>query len=238
MPNRTNITFISYFPDITYNYFQYGLLKKLQDNNKLHIQSLSIITDNNKVDGYTYGGKEGMIMRFDAVYRIMKTIDITNAIIIHPSASGEMLNNDVIKDLSKHNYFIFVCSRYEGIDCRAIQYFNIREICIGQYILYDGDTASIVISNCVIRYKYVKKKAHINESFDNNLLEYDQYTKPISFCGLDVPSVLLSGNHKHIQQWKLNNSIYKTMKRNKKLYNLYKKSIDGKSNKDDRQFNS
>ena len=234
MENRTNITFISYFPDITYHYFQYGILRKLQQSNNLKITSIPLVTGKRRIDGQTYGGKEGMILRFDILYDILSKLNLENTVIIHPSASGNTLNNDVVKHLAKHNNFIFICSRYEGIDSRVIKYFNVTEICIGPYILYDGDTSSLVIANCIVRYKYVKKKAHINESFDNYLLEYDQYTKPLSFCGLSVPHELRSGNHKLIQQWKLNNAIQKTIKRNKNLYNLYKQNNDDKNGKDDR----
>jgi tRNA (guanine37-N1)-methyltransferase len=121
---------------------------------------------------------------------------------------------------------IFLCSRYEGMDARIIQQFNIFEISIGDYILFDGDTSAITIYNAIIRDKMVKKTAKLNESFDNFLLEHDQFTHPKIYLNHLVPEELYGGNHKNILNWQLYNSIKKTLCKRPDLYRMYIEYMD------------
>lgn len=230
--NSMIITIISYFPDIHKKYFESSILGKLIKNNKLYIQYISIIQfaklhNIRKIDDKVYGGGNGMLMRFDFIYKLFSYYNIftKQILIIHPSPSGVPLCNKLIIDLTKENYknyhYVFICSRYEGIDKRIIDYYNAYEINIGDYILYDGDVASMVIYGSLIRNYFIKKEANLVESFQNNLLEHDQYTKPKYFQGLSVPQCLSSGNHQKISFWRYKNSLEKTKKTRPFMYQQY-----------------
>ena len=215
--NYIRLDFFTYFPSIYPNYFSHSFFLKLQQQNKLSIDiygffEYSKILNYVKIDSKPFGGNKGLILRYDFISDMVKKVYGKKIpIIIHPSPSGQVLTQDLICSLSKmSDHFMFVNSRYEGIDCRFAQEFCVIEISIGDYILYDGDTASMVIANALIRYNNVKEVARINESFDDDLLEHDQYGHPDCYNNLSVPSVLKSGNHKMIKEWQLKNSQLKT----------------------------
>ena len=131
------------------------------------------------------------------------------------SPRGKLLNYNVVNNISK-NYesYILICGHYEGIDERIITKYNIEEISIGDYVLTGGEIPAMVLMDSVIRLKsgVLKEGSLENESHTNTLLEYPQYTRPISYEGLEVPEVLLSGNHEKIAEYRENESIYITYK--------------------------
>lgn len=170
------------------------------------------------------GHNVGMLLNINIMNNIITNINgfkNKKTIIIHPSPSGYLLNTHLVSQLNKFNNFIFVCSRYEGIDARIVRKFNIFEISIGDYILFDGDTAAIVIYNAIIRDIFVKYKAKFNESFNENLLEYDQFTHPVLYEEYIIPPVIRSGHHKEINKWQRINSIQKTITKREDMYKRY-----------------
>ncbi|BCL65762.1 tRNA (guanine-N1)-methyltransferase [uncultured bacterium] len=186
-------------------------------------------------DSKPMGHNCGMLLNINIIDYIINQIKKHNkkSIIIHPSPSGYLLDTHLVKQLFKFNHFIFICSRYEGIDARVISKFNVFEISIGDYILFDGDTSAMVIYNSIIRDRLVKSKAKNNESFNNYLLEYDQFTHPIIYHEQIIPGILKSGNHAKINKWQKINSIQKTIIKRKDLYKKYIKEHFNNSKNDE-----
>ena len=144
------------------------------------------------------------------------------------SASGKLLNSSLVKDLAKNDHLIIICGRYEGIDARVAELTNSAEVSIGDYILSGGEIASIVLIETICRYypnflgntESLTEESYSDDLCDNKgkqLLEYSQYTKPQNFRCLEVPEVLLNGNHKLINEWRLKNAIAKTIKNRPEL---------------------
>lgn len=175
---------------------------------------------NRKVDDTPCGGGNGMIIAVDVLDRAIKNAishfeKNDNIKIYYMSPRGKLLNYNVVNNISK-NYesYILICGHYEGIDERIITKYNIEEISIGDYVLTGGEIPAMVLMDSVIRLKsgVLKEGSLENESHTNTLLEYPQYTRPISYEGLEVPEVLLSGNHEKIAEYRENESIYITYK--------------------------
>ena len=194
-----------------------GLKKKLWSLDVLNIRDFAI--DKHKsVDDSPIGGGAGMIFKPDvlglAIETAQKKLGDTKSKIIYLSPRGKLFSQKLAKELSDSKNIILICGRFEGIDQRVINYYGVEELSIGNYILSGGETAAFaVIDACVRLLPGVLGKDISNEeeSFGlgtdyENLVEYDQYTKPAIWKGLKVPDILLSGNHKEIKNWRLDNA--------------------------------
>ena len=165
------------------------------------------------VDDKPYGGGSGMIIKSEIVHEALKqTIKKikNNYSLVYLTPKGKKLDQKKIKRFVKRNNLILVCGKYEGIDQRVIDAWKMEEISMGDYILSGGEIAAMsLIDSCVRLLPNVlgSAKSLENETFENNLLEYPQYTKPREWLGKKVPEVLLSGNHKKINEWKKKESI-------------------------------
>ena len=176
-------------------------------------------TDPHKtVDDYPFGGGAGMLMKPEPIFSAVEDLHSTNMIgknsrIIVMSPQGRMFDNNIARELTKYDELVLICGRYEGIDERVIQNLADEELSIGNYILNGGELASMVIIDSVsrlIRGVIGSEESILQDSFSDDLLKHPQYTRPRSFRGLDVPEVLLSGNHKIIKQWRKSKSIERT----------------------------
>ena len=165
------------------------------------------------VDDKPYGGGSGMIIKSEIVHEALKqTIKKikNNYSLVYLTPKGKKLDQKKIKRFVKRNNLILVCGKYEGIDQRVIDAWKMEEISMGDYILSGGEIAAMsLIDSCVRLLPNVLGSVESlkNETFENNLLEYPQYTKPREWLGKKVPEVLLSGNHKKINEWKKKESI-------------------------------
>ena len=165
------------------------------------------------VDDKPYGGGSGMIIKSEIVHEALKqTIKKikNNYSLVYLTPKGKKLDQKKIKRFVKRNNLILVCGKYEGIDQRVIDAWKMEEISMGDYVLSGGEIAAMsLIDSCVRLLPNVlgSAKSLENETFENNLLEYPQYTKPREWLGKKVPEVLLSGNHKKINEWKKKESI-------------------------------
>ena len=168
-----------------------------------------------KVDDTPYGGGAGMVIRPDVVYDAYKSIKDENATVIHLSPKGKVLNQDLVKTLSKKEHIILLCGHYEGIDQRVIDEIVDEEISIGDYVLTGGELPALVLIDSVSRYieGVLSRESITEESFTDNMLEYPQYTRPEVFHGVRVPEVLTSGNHQNIEKWRKEKSIEITKNR-------------------------
>ena len=174
------------------------------------------VDKSNNIDDKPYGGGPGMILKAEvlqnAYNQALSTIEESTKkyqkIMLTPR--GKRLNQDIVKELSKSEGLIVVCGRYEGVDQRFIDYNELREISVGDFILSGGEPAAVTLIDAVIRLLpnvLGNPSSLIEESFNNDLIEYLQYTKPRVWKNLKVPEVLLSGDHKKIKDWRLENSI-------------------------------
>lgn len=165
-----------------------------------------------KVDDTVYGGGAGMLISVEPIVRCLKSIEgYEDAYVILTAPTGTTLNQGVAKRLKEINHLIIICGHYEGIDARILEYVD-EVVSIGDFVLTGGEIASMAIIDSTVRLisGVISDDSTVDESFNNCLLEYDQYTKPYDYEGLKVPDILLSGKHEEIRKWRLRNSIEKT----------------------------
>lgn len=208
---------------------KHSILQRAIDAKKLELNFVQIRDfskdKHNKVDDTPFGGGAGMVMMCQPLFDAINSVKTDDAVVIYMSPKGQTLKQDVVVGLSKFEHLIIVCGHYEGIDQRVIDYFNMTEISIGDYVLTGGELPAMVLVDSVARYVdgVLSKGSTDEESFSNGLLEYPQYTKPRNYMGLEVPEVLTNGNHQQIQKWQLNQSLQLTKQRRPDLYKIYQK---------------
>ncbi len=225
---------LTLFPEMFPGPLNFSLIGKAL---KKRIWSLNLINLKNfskkgpkYIDDKPFGGGSGMIIKSDIIHEaLIKTRKkIKNDYsLVYLSPKGKRLDQKKIKKFSKKKNLILVCGKYEGVDQRVIDTWKMEEISIGDYVLSGGEIAAMnIIDSCVRLLPNVlgSKESLEFETFENNLLEYPQYTKPRNWLGNKVPEVLLSGNHKEIEEWKRKQSIKITkMKRPDLLKKVVKK---------------
>ena len=178
------------------------------------------------VDDTPFGGGAGMLIKPNVLARSIDQNANKNEKIFYLSPKGKLFNQKIAKSLSKENCVNLICGHFEGVDQRLLETRNIEEISIGDYILSGGETAVFVIINSILRLVpgiLGNEQSIDDESFENGLLEYPQYTKPQIWEEKSVPDVLLSGDHSKIKDWRLSKSEAITRLRRPDLLQKYKK---------------
>lgn len=155
-----------------------------------------------------------MLMLCEPIFKAIESVKTDESKIFYMSPRGKVFNQKIAYQMSKLEHIILLCGHYEGIDQRVIDYFNIEELSIGDYVLTGGELPAMVVTDSIARLVggVISSESLVDESFSNNLLEYDQYTRPAEFRGMKVPDVLLSGHHANIEKWRKQNSIENTRK--------------------------
>lgn len=188
-----------------------AILKEKADVNLINFREYS--KENNKrVDFPPYGGGNGMIISPTPIFDCLKENNLlTSSYKILLSPEGEQYTQNTAFDLAKKENITLICGHYEGVDKRVDSFID-KKISIGDYILTGGETSALVLLDSIIRLLdgVIKKESYSDESFSNNLLEYDQYTYPRVFNQMEVPEVLLSGHHQNVDNFRILNSIEKT----------------------------
>lgn len=196
-----------------------GLKKNLWKLDIINIRDFA--TDNHKsVDDYPAGGGSGMLMKPDVLGRALDYAleDKKSQRIIYLSPRGKLLNQKLVRNITESENIILICGRYEGIDQRVIEHYNIEEVSIGDYVISGGELAAyVLVDSCIRMIPGILKNEDMEESFAlnteyENLLEYPQYTKPNTWREHKVPEILLGGNHKKIDEWRMRKSIEITKK--------------------------
>ncbi len=209
------IDILTLFPE-SFSYLSSSIMKRAQETEKIDINIHDIRQfsqdKHKKCDDYPFGGGAGMLMTAQPIYDAVKSVRKENSKIIFPSPVGKMLTPEIAKNLSKENHLIFICGHYEGVDQRIIDLLKPEEISIGDYVLTGGELPTMVIVDCLARFidGVITQESLSEESFSCGNLEYPQYTRPQIFEGLEVPEVLLSGNHQEIAKWRKEQSIKRT----------------------------
>lgn len=167
-----------------------------------------------KVDDYQFGGGSGMVLMPQPIIDAIEDLKREDTFVILMSPQGIPYKQKIAHELSQKKHILIICGHYEGFDER-IRSFVDMEISIGDYILTGGELASMVVSDSIIRLldDVITKESSENESFENHLLDYPVYTKPVDFRGMKVPDVLLSGHHENIRKWRLEQQMNRTQER-------------------------
>lgn len=169
-----------------------------------------------QADDIPFGGGNGMVLKPEPLFRALENI---SGKVIYTSPQGKTLNQNLVKELVLENEITIIAGHYEGIDERVIEKKVDIEISLGDFVLTGGELPAMVISDAIIRLlpNVIKKESYENDSFFNGLLDYPHYTRPAEYEGLTVPEVLISGNHKKIDEWRLKESLKRTYLRRKDL---------------------
>ena len=216
------ITVLTLFPEMIETILKTSILKRAKDQGVFDLEVVNIRDfSKNKyhhVDDTPYGGGAGMLMQIEPIDLALKSVRHENSYVLMTSPKAKPFTQDKAIELSKKDHLIFLCGHYEGIDARVEKLVD-ENISIGDYILTGGELASCVVIDSVVRLidHAITKESLDFESYDNNLLEYPQYTKPFDYCGDCVPELLLSGHHKNIERWRLKMSLLETFKHRKDL---------------------
>jgi len=224
--NRMRIDILTIFPEFFGAVFDFGIIRRarLAEIVEINIHDLrSFTTDKHrKTDDTPFGGGDGMVMKaepiFNAIEQIVGTCERENypekTRVVLLSPQGKPLKQTVAKEFADEaKHLILICGRYEGIDERVNEQLVTDEISIGDYVLSGGEPAAIIVSDAVIRLlpnALGSETSAVNDSFTTNLLDYPHYTQPRVFRGIEIPQVLLSGNHAEIDKWRKQKALEKT----------------------------
>ena len=186
-----------------------------------------------KVDDYPYGGGAGLVMQPEPVYRAYENLtkDMKKKPrVVYLTPQGTTFHQEMAKELAKEEELVFLCGHYEGIDERVLEEIVTDYVSIGDYVLTGGELPAMVMIDSISR--LVPGVLHNDdsagdESFENGLLEYPQYTRPPVFLDKEVPEVLLSGHHENIRKWRHEQSVKRTKERRPDLWEAYEKEMEG-----------
>jgi len=199
---------------------------------KINIYNLREFSDDphKSIDDYPYGGGPGMILKagpiFKAIKYVKNSIESTEVTVVYLTPQGEKFTQKKANELSKRKNIIFLCGRFKGIDQRIRESLVDEEISIGDYVLSGGELPALVVIDSIVRLipgVIGSKESADSDSFQEGYFDCSYYTRPEIFNGLEVPEVLLSGNHAKIEEWRKKNALANTYKKRKDL--LYKKSL-------------
>jgi len=218
------------YPEIFPGPLNKGLYGKALSNKIWNLDIINIrdsAEDKHKtVDDTPFGGGSGMLIKPDVLARSIDQHVNKSEKIFYLSPKGKLFNQETAKSLSKEHCINLICGHFEGVDQRLLETRNIEEISVGDYILSGGETAALIIIDSILRLVpgiLGNEKSVYEESFENGLLEYPQYTKPQLWEEKNIPDVLLSGDHSKIKDWRLSQSEAITRHRRPDLWQKYKK---------------
>lgn len=202
------------------NFLSFGPVKRAIENNSLFIRFFDVANFSKhvkEVDDYPYGGASGMVMKIEPVYKALLSAkeNFSENHVILLSPQGRVLNQERVKELVNKKHLILICGRYKGVDAR-IEYFIDEEISIGDYILSGGEIAAMVLIDAISRllpYAVNDPNSVLTDSFEDGLLDAPYYTRPSEFMGYKVPEILLSGDHKKIEEWKNIEKLRRTVQK-------------------------
>ena len=212
------IDILTLFPGLIEPFTKESIIKRAIENGKVEINIINIrdftLLKNGQVDDTPYGGGAGMVLMCEPVFRAVESVKTDESKVILMTPAGHTFNQKMAYDLSKEKHLIFICGHYEGFDER-IRTLVDMELSIGDYVLTGGELPACVISDSIIRLidGVIDENSHINDSFNDDLLDYPVYTHPSDFRGMKVPDVLLSGHHANIAKWRMEEKIKRTKER-------------------------
>ena len=238
---------LTLFPDMMMDGLNTSILGRAMEKGCIKAEAVNIrdytLDKHQKVDDYTYGGGAGMLMQAQPVYDCTQavlaqieerkqsegTVTEKPTRVIYVTPQGSVFNQQMAADFAKEEDLIFLCGHYEGIDERALEEVVTDYVSIGDYVLTGGELPAMVMIDAIARLVpgvLNNDESAMTESFGNGLLEYPQYSRPQVWREKEVPPVLLSGNHKLIEKWRLEQSIERTKERRPDLYEKWRAEHD------------
>ena len=219
------------FPEMIEDYCSHSIMKRAIDNEIFSVNTINprdyTHDKHRKVDDTPYGGGAGMVLMAQPYVDAYEAIEkAENLITIMLSPQGEPLNDAIVNELTKFEQLILICGHYEGFDERIRDIIKPREISLGDFVLTGGELPALCLIDAVSRKiegTLGKIESADEDSFSNGLLEYPHYTKPREYRGLAVPEVLLNGNHKEINEFRLQKSLERTKLKRPDLYEKWRK---------------
>lgn len=223
---------LSIFPEMITNCFDNSITgRALKEGHiELNVVNFRDFTSNkhNRVDDYTYGGGAGMLIQAQPIFDAFKSLNTPkNTRVIYLTPVGNTFDQKMALELSKEEELVFLCGHYEGIDERVIDEIVTDRVSIGDYILTGGEMPAMIMMDAISRLVpgvLGNEESYETESFSDNLLEYAQYTRPIEWNGRKVPEVLVSGDHKKVEEYRLEDSLERTKKYRPDLYDAWTES--------------
>lgn len=218
------IDILTIFPSMFEGFLNESIIKRAIDKGKVKINLINFrdytLDPHGKVDDTPFGGGAGMVLMIQPIYDALMSIKTKDSYVILLTPGGNVFNQRKAREFVKYKHLILICGHYEGFDDRIKSLVD-EEISIGDFILTGGEIPAMVISDAVIRLidGVINKDSLISESFDSNLLDYPVYTKPREFKGMKVPEILLSGDHKKIEEYRRSEQERITKERDKRLKN-------------------
>lgn len=216
------IDIITVLPELLKSPFDTSIMKRAQEKGlvEVHFHNLRDFSLNRygQVDDYQYGGGAGMVMMVEPIDKCISQLKEQREYdeVIYLTPDGDLLNQKVANEFSLRKNFIFLCGHYKGIDQRVRDLHITKEISIGDYVLSGGELAAAVLADSIIRLLpgvLGDETSALSDSFQDNLLAPEVYTRPVEYKGLKVPEILLSGNFPKIDEWRHQNAIERTQKR-------------------------
>lgn len=201
------IDVLTLFPNMYDNFLSESIIKRAIEDGKVEVNIHNIrdytVYKNNQVDDYPYGGGSGMVLMCDPIFRAIDELSTDDSLVIMMTPSGKVYKQSVATEIALKKHIIILCGHYEGFDER-IKSITDLELSIGDYVLTGGEIPSMVVMDSVIRLVdgVISSGSLESESFNNNLLDYPNYTKPYEYRGMKVPEVLISGHHKNIDEYR------------------------------------
>ncbi|AOG60247.1 tRNA (guanine-N(1)-)-methyltransferase [Spiroplasma helicoides] len=199
---------ITLFPNLINTYISESIIKRAIEKNKIEVETLDLRNftnyTHNQVDDYQFGGGKGMVLMVEPVVNAIESCKTEESLVLLTSPQGKTWNQHNVKSyLKEYKHLIIICGHYEGFDERILDYVDV-EISVGDYVLTGGEIASLIILDSMTRLieGVIAKESHLNDSFENSLLDHPVYTKPVDFRGSKVPEVLLSGHHANIDKFR------------------------------------
>ena len=234
--NRFHI--LTLFPEMVMDGLNTSIIGRAIEAGLLEINAVNIrdysTNKHMKVDDYPYGGGAGLVMQPEPVYRAYE--DLTKDMkkkprVVYLTPQGTTFHQEMAKELAKEEELVFLCGHYEGIDERVLEEIVTDYVSIGDYVLTGGELPAMVMIDSISR--LVPGVLHNDdsagdESFENGLLEYPQYTRPPVFLDKEVPEVLLYGHHENIRKWRHEQSVKRTKERRPDLWEAYEKGMEEK----------
>ncbi len=221
---------LTLFPDMVENYFNFSILKRAVDAGIISVNTVNprdyTKNKHKKVDDTPYGGGAGMVLMpqpYVDAYESVERLENSTTIMLSPQ--GEPLNDSIVNDLAKYDQIVMLCGHYEGFDERIREIIKPQEISLGDFVLTGGELPALCLIDAISRKidgTLGKIESADEDSFSNGLLEYPHYTKPREYRGLKVPDVLLNGNHKEINEFRLQKSLERTKTKRPDLYEKFK----------------